>query len=72
MHKFKSISEYKAHRDKVDVTPLSAEEGVKQLYKEQSRLDQESSALAFKYAKESEKAQKKQQDFWGDIKRLMN
>jgi len=70
MQKFNNISEYKAHRDRVDVTPLTKEEGNRQLLRQQNQLDQESAALAFKYAQESEKAKQKQQSFWGDIKRV--
>ena len=72
MAKFKNISEYKAHRDQVDITPITEEEGNKILYNQQQRMDQESSALAFKYAKEAEISKQKQQSFWGDIRRLTN
>ena len=61
MQKFNNISEYKA---------LTKEEGNRQLLRQQNQLDQESAALAFKYAQESEKAKQKQQSFWGDIKRV--
>ena len=51
IQKFNSISEYKAHRDRVDVTPLSKDEAERKLLSQQNQLDHESSALAFKYAK---------------------
>jgi len=70
IHKFNSISEYKAHRDRVDVAPISKEEGERKLLREKNNLDQESAALAFKYAQESERAKQKQQSFWGDIQRV--
>ena len=72
IQKFNSISEYKAHRDRVDVTPLSKDEAERKLLSQQNQLDHESSALAFKYAKETEKAKQKQQSFWGDIKHITN
>jgi hypothetical protein len=72
IHKFNNISEYKAHRDRIDVTPLTKEEAQRQLLKQQNQLDQESAALAFKYAKESEKAQQKNQSFWGEIRQITN
>jgi hypothetical protein len=72
MHKFNNISEYKAHRDRVDVTPLTKEEAERQLLKQKNQLDQESAALAFKYAKESEKVNQKKQSFWGEIKQITN
>ena len=70
MQKFNNVSEYKAHREKVDVTPLTKEEGEKQLYQQQNQMNQESTALAFKYAKEAEKSKEKQNGFWADIKQI--
>jgi hypothetical protein len=70
MQKFNNISEYKAHRDRVDTTPLSKEQANNLLLKQQNDLEYQSTALAFKYAQESEKAKQKQQSFWGDIKQL--
>ena len=70
MKKFNNISEYKRHRDQVDTTPLSKEESERRLLYQQHQLEQQSSALAFKYAQEAEKAKQKQQSFWGDIKQI--
>jgi hypothetical protein len=70
MQKFNNVSEYKAHRERVDVTPLSKEEANRKLLYENKQRDQESAALAFKYAKESEKAKEKQNSFWGELKQL--
>jgi hypothetical protein len=70
IQKFNNISEYKAHRDRVDTTPLSKEDANRKLLQRQNDLEQQSAALAFKYARESEKAKEKQQSFWGDIKQL--
>ena len=70
MQKFNNVSEYKAHREKVDVTPLTKEEGERQLYQQQNQMNQESTALAFKYAKEAEKSKEKQNGFWADIKQI--
>jgi hypothetical protein len=70
IHKFNNISEYKAHRDRVDITPMSKEESNRQLLNKKNNMDQESAALAFKYAQEAERAKQKQQSFWGDIKRV--
>lgn len=70
MEKFNNISEYKKHRDRVDITPLSEEEAKRKLYMREKEANQQSAALAFKYAKESERAKQQQQSFWGDIKRL--
>jgi hypothetical protein len=72
LHKFNSISEYKAHRDRVDITPPTTGESLRKILEQQQQHDQHSATLAFKYAKESEKAKEKQQSFWGDIKQLTN
>jgi len=68
--KYKNINEYKAQRDKTDITPLSKLEAERLLNKEQNDLEHQSTTLAFKYAKEAEIAKNNQQSFWGDIKRL--
>ena len=70
MQKFNNIGEYKRHRDQVDTTPLSKEEADRKLLKQQNELNHQSAALAFKYAQEAEKANKKQQSFWGEIKQI--
>lgn len=70
MQKFNNISEYKAHRDSIDTTPLSKDEAHRRLLNKQNELEHQSAALAFKYAQESEKVKQKQQSFWGDIKQI--
>ena len=70
MPKFRSVNEYKSHRDSVNTAPLTKEESERMLLKQKANLDKESAALAFKYAQEAEKAKKKQDSFWGDIKQL--
>ena len=70
--KFKSIDEYKRHRESVDTNPLDKEEAMKQLYLQNKQKDEESAALAFYYAQQSEKAQKNQESFWSGLKQLTN
>jgi hypothetical protein len=70
MQKFNNVSEYKRHREQVDTTPISKQEAERKLLRQQNELEYQSSALAFKYAQEAEKAKQKQQSFWGDIKQL--
>ena len=65
------MNEYKTNRDRVDVTPISKKEAERILHQNKNNLDQESAALAYKYAKEAEKAKAKQRSFWGDIKQLL-
>lgn len=70
--KFKSIDEYKRHRDKVNITPLNKEESMRQLYQQDKHKNEESSALAFYYAQQSEKAKKNNDVFWSGLKQLTN
>jgi hypothetical protein len=70
MPKYKNINDYKAQRDKVDITPISKEESERILMNSQANLDKECSALAYKYAVQSEKAKEKNKSFWGEIKQL--
>jgi len=70
MQKFNTVSEYKAHRERVDVAPLSKEESERKLLQQQREYDEHSAALAFKYAKEAERAKEKQNGFWADLKQI--
>jgi len=72
IQKFNNVSEYKAHRERVDVTPLTQEDAQRKLLQQQKQHDQHSAALAFKYAKESEQAKTKQNNFWSELKQLGN
>jgi hypothetical protein len=67
---FTTFSEYRAHRDKVDITPISEKDGEHKLLMNKQLHSQQSAALAFKYAKESEKVKEKQRGFWADIKQI--
>jgi curved DNA-binding protein CbpA len=70
--KFRSIDEYKRHRESVDTKPLEKEEAMKKLYMQNKQKDEESAALAFYYAQQSEKALKNQQSFWSGLKQVTN
>jgi hypothetical protein len=70
--KFKSIDEYKRHREGVDTAPLSKEEAMKRLYQQDKQKDEESAALAFYDAPQSEKAKHNQESFWSGLKQLKN
>jgi hypothetical protein len=70
--KFKNVDEYKNHRNTVDTTPLSKEEAMRQLYQQNKTKDEESAALAYYYAKQSEKAKKNEDSFWSGLKQITN
>jgi hypothetical protein len=67
---FNNLSDFKRHRDSTDTTPLSKEEALHMLHKNNTKLEEDSAALAFKYARDAVRLQQKQQSFWGDIKQL--
>jgi gamma-glutamylcyclotransferase (GGCT)/AIG2-like uncharacterized protein YtfP len=72
VQKFKNVNEYKSHRENETVVPLDKQESMKQLYKRNKEMEEESAALAYHYAKESEKAKKNQESFWSGLKQLTN
>lgn len=70
--KYNSVDEYQRSRDNAGVSPISKDESLKQLYKENKQQEEESVALAYYYAKQAEQSQQKQQTFWATIKQLGN
>jgi len=72
VQKFRSVDEYKRYRDTVDTKPLSKEEGLRQLYQQDREKNEESAALAFYYAQQSEKAKQNNEMFWSGLKQLTN
>jgi len=72
VQKFKSVDEYKRHRDSAQVQPLSKEEGLRQLYQQDKDKNEESAALAFYYAEQVEKAKQNNDNFWSGLKQLTN
>lgn len=72
IQKFNSIDEYKRNRDSVDMSPLSKEEGLRKLYHQDKAENEESAALAFYYAQQSEKAKKNSETFWSGLKQITN
>jgi hypothetical protein len=70
--KFKNVEEYKYYRNTVDTTPIQEKDALNQLYNKSKHLDEESSALAFYYAKQSEQAKQNNNNFWANLKQLEN
>ncbi len=70
--KYKSIDDYRRHRDSTNVRPLSKEESVRQLYSKELQDNNESAALAFYYAQQSEKVREKNEQFWSSLKQITN
>lgn len=72
MQKFKSVDEYKRHRDNTNITPLDKEEAMRQLFEREKKNNDDSAALAFYYAQQSEKARKNNDTFWSGLKQITN
>jgi hypothetical protein len=70
--KFRSIDEYKRHRDTVDTKPQSKEDAMRHLFNDNKQKDEESAALAFYYAQQAEKAKQNQDSFWSGLKQVTN
>ena len=68
--KFSNVDEYKRHRDNANIVPLSKEEAMRNLYNQDKQKDQESAALAFYYAQQSEKVKKNENEFWTGLKQI--
>ena len=70
MPKFNNLEEYRSHRERVDVTPIDQLEAMRLLESQERNTEKESQALAYKYAREAEKAKEKQSMFWSALKQL--
>lgn len=70
--KFKNLNEYKNHRDSVNIQPLSKEESLRQLLTQDRDKNEESAALAFYYAQQSEKSINNNNQFWSKLKQITN
>jgi len=70
MPKYKSLSEYKARRDNVDTTPLTKQEAERMLLQQGQNLEQQSAALAYKYAQQSERARQNSSAFFSDLRQI--
>jgi len=68
--KFKSVDEYKRHRENINTTPLSKEDAMRQLFEQEKKENEESAALAFYYAQQAEKAKKNNDTFWSGLKQI--
>lgn len=70
MPKFNNLEEYRTHRESVNITPIDSLEAMRMLERQEMNTEKESQALAYKYAKESEKAKENQNMFWSALKQL--
>lgn len=70
MPKFRNIDEYKTHRNNVDVAPPDEQKSMRILVENQSRMEQESAAMAYQMARQMEKAKEQNNSFWATLKQL--
>ena len=70
MPKFNNLEEYRSHRESVNMTPIDKLESMRMLERQERNTEKESQALAYKYAREAEKAKEKQNMFWSTLKQL--
>jgi hypothetical protein len=70
MPKFNNLEEYKSHRERIDVTPIDGLEAMRMLERQERNAEKESQALAYKYAREAERAKENQNMFWSALKQL--
>jgi hypothetical protein len=68
--KFKSTQEYRSFRDNQDIKPIKEEEALNKLKYGENKMNEESANLAYFYAKQSEDALKKSNDFWSGLKHI--
>jgi len=68
--KFKTLEEYNAHRSKQDVKPLSEVQAQEYLNQRKKLGDVEASSRAYQLAKQTEEAEKKNQEFWKGLLKI--
>lgn len=69
---YRNVEEYKRAREAVNITPLSKEESMNILAREDHKNNEQSAAVAYYYAQQAEKAKQHQDSFWSSVKRLTN
>jgi hypothetical protein len=74
VQKFNSVDEYKRHRENYTNNDkmLTKEESMRQLYNQDKQKNEESAALAFYYAQQSEKVKQNNNQFWSGLNQLTN
>jgi hypothetical protein len=68
--KYRNIEELKSAR--TNDKPLDKDAAMKQLHKQQEKQEQESVAVAYYYAQQTEHAVKNNKSFWAELKQLTN
>lgn len=70
MPKFQNVNEYTQHRNTQDIKPLSEKHAMEYLNKQNALENNQASARAYSLAKQTELAEKNNNDFWAGILKL--
>ena len=70
--KYKNVGDYKNHRESQQFEMQSKAEAEARLRELERKKGQESASTAYYYAKQAEKIQEKQNEFWSGLKQLTN
>ena len=62
--KFETVDKYIKHRESMTIAPPDKELSMRKLYQQNKEKDEQSAALAYHYAQQSEKVQKNNDSFW--------
>jgi hypothetical protein len=72
LQKFSTVDEYRAYRSSQDIKPISGNQALQIINNKNMQDENKSMSRAFELAKQSELAQKKNNDFWSNILCLEN
>jgi hypothetical protein len=70
--KFNNVNEYTSYRNSQNVKPLSEKQAMEYLNRRSALENDQASSRAYSLAKQTEMAEKKNQDFWAGILKLTN
>jgi hypothetical protein len=68
--KYNNVNDYKQARDNMNLTKLNRESNLNKLESMDKDLEKESIVRAYELAKQSEQNQKKQSNFWSELKQI--
>lgn len=70
MSQFQNVEQYKDYRAREDIKPIDEKSALEQLYFQENKHNEESTALAFYYATQTEKARKNRDQFMGELMQI--
>lgn len=70
--RYRNVEAYRRERDSIDTTPLEKKEAMRLLFKQNEELESYSAAVAHYQARQFERNQEKQNEFWSSMLHLKN